>query len=234
MRAFLLIARAEARLLWRSAFSVTMAAALPTAIGLLIVWAEGDTGKAGWGGAAGLLLVTLMALTAYTAGTTTLAARRQQFVLKRLRLSGASDSAIIAGTLAPLAVLTVVQTGVLFAALAAAGGLPSIAVTPLLAAVGAGTLAACVLAVATAAVTPVPEVAQLTTGPIALAFIGGGLWAVRSPPGALPWPALALPGAAVTELTRDARPLAAVTALLLLTAVVTPVAVRAFHWDPRR
>ena len=64
------LAGAEFRLLARSPFAIVMAGLLPAAIGLLIVWAEQDSGRAGWGGAAGLLLVTLVAFTAYTAPTT--------------------------------------------------------------------------------------------------------------------------------------------------------------------
>lgn len=240
MRQWLLIAGAEVRLLGRSWFTVVMAVALPTSVGLLIVWAEGDTGRAGWGGAAGLLLVTLLALTAYTVGTTTLAARRQQFVLKRLRLSGAADAAILAGILTPIALLTLVQAVVLAGVLAVADGLPRVDPLPLLAAVAGGIGAAGVLAVATAAVTPAPESAQLTTAPIALAFAGGGLWAVRTPAADVGWPMLALPGASVTQLARLAvEPAAgsAVPATVALAAVIvigTPVAVRAFRWDPRR
>jgi ABC-2 type transport system permease protein len=232
---WLLIAGAEARLLSRSAFTVTMAAVLPTAIGLLIVWAEGDTGRGGWGAATGLLLVTLMTLTAYIAGTTTLAARRQQFVLKRLRLSGASDTAILAGILAPLAALTVLQAVVLFGVIALADGPPPVQPAPLLLALAAGTSVACVLAIGTAAVTAGPELAQLTTGPIALAFVGGAFWAVRMAPTEVPWHMLALPGAAVLQLARaDRADLGAVLALVLLVALATPVAVRTFGWDPRR
>lgn len=239
--AWLLISAAETRQLRRSAFTVTMAAVVPTTIGLLIVWAEEDTGQAGWGAAAGLLLITLTTLTAYTAGTTTLAARRQQFVLKRLRLSGASDTAIIAGVLTPLALLTILQILLLLGVVAVADGVPAISPALLLIAVGTATTAACVLAIATAAFTSAPELAQLTTSPIALTFVGGGLWAIRTPPADVTWHMLALPGVSITQLTRAAwhepgatRPADAVIALMILTAVVTPVAVRAFRWDPRQ
>lgn len=229
---WLLIAAAELTLLRRSPFTLTMAAALPTALGLLIVWAENATARAGWASAAGLLLVTLITFTAYVSGTTLLAARRQQFALKRLRHSGASDLAIVAAVLAPPALLTLLQATLLLALVTAIDGFPPIAPGPLLLALAAGTAVACVLAVATAAVTPTPETAQLTTTPIALAFAGGALWSIRFPPGETPWYALPLPGAAITELTRTAsRP--ALAALLLLAALVTPVAVRAFVWDPR-
>lgn len=239
--AWLLIAAAELSQLRRSPSSLITAVVLPTAVGLLIVWAEEDTGKGGWGASAGLLLVTLMTFTGYVAGTTTLAARRQQVVLKRLRLAGVRDTSIVAGVLAPLALVTFVQTTVLFGVVVVVDGYPTVSPVPLLAAVGAGTTAVCVLAVMTAAFTPTPETAQLTTGPIALALCGGAFWAVGRPPGDVTWAMLALPGVSVTHLARvgwhepGATGVAgAVAALVLLTVVITPVAVRCFGWDPRR
>ncbi|OJF09886.1 ABC transporter permease [Couchioplanes caeruleus] len=239
--AWLLITGAELRSLRRSAFAVVMAAVLPFAIGLLIIWAEGDTGKAGRGGSVGLLLVTLLVFTAYVPGTTALAARRQQLVLKRLRTSGAPDLAVIAGVLTPYALLTVLQSLVLFGIVVVADGPPSLRPLPLLAALGAGIAVACVMAVATAAYTSSPELAQLTTTPIALAFVGGGFWALTIPAAEVGAKMLALPGVGVTQLTRigwhEAEPsgsAGALAALVLLAAVVTPVAVRVFSWDSRR
>jgi ABC-2 type transport system permease protein len=232
-RAWLLIAGAELTLLRRSPFTLTTAAALPTALGLLIVWAENDTARSGWASAAGLLLVTLMTFTAYGSATTLLAARRQQFVLKRLRHSGATGLAIVAGTLVLPTLLTLLQTALLFGLVTVMDDVPPVSIGPLLVAIVTGTVAACALAVATAAFTPTPEAAQLTTTPISLAFVGGAFWAIHFPPGETPWYALVLPGAAITELTRTGS-LIALSALLLLTAAVTPVAVRVFSWDPRR
>jgi ABC-2 type transport system permease protein len=201
---------------------------------------KGRPAGPGWAGAAGLLLVTLLELTSYTCGTTTLAARRQQFVLKRLHLSGAADAAILAGILTPIALLTLVQTRVLFGVLALAEGIARVDPLPLLAAVGGEIVAAGVLAIATAAVTPAPELAQLTTAPIALAFAGGGLWVVRVPVADVGWPMLALPGAAVTQLARlAAEPGAgsaapAIVALTAVSVIVGLVAIRVICWDPRR
>lgn len=238
--AWLLIAGAELNVLRRTPSVLIMAAALPTSMGLLIVWGEGDTGRAGWGGAAGLLLVTLVTFTAYVAGTTALAARRQQFVLKRLRTSGASDLAIIAGVLAPLALLTVAQAVVLLGIVAVTQDLPPARPGPLLLATGTATILACVLAVVTAAFTSAPELAQLTTTPIAIAFLGGGFWVVRTAPGDMTWVMAAQPGGAVVHLTRIAWAefgadglIPAAVALVLLAVVATTLAIRAFDWDPR-
>ncbi|MBW6436828.1 ABC transporter permease [Actinoplanes hulinensis] len=237
MRAWLLIAGAEFTMLRRSAFTLSMGAVLPLALGGLILWAEADTGRAGSGTSAGLLLVTLVTLTAYVSGTTTLASRRQQNVLRRLRGSGASDAAILTAVLTPPAALTLAQALLLSAALDLRGVRPG----PLLPAVLAGIVTACALAALTAAFTSAPELAQLTTTPIALAFLGGAFWVARTPPAEVGWAMLLLPGAAITQLTRiawrvpgaDGSPVA--VALLLVTAVAAvAAATRAFVWDPRR
>ena len=96
--------------------------------------------------------------------------------------------------------------------------------------------------VVTSGWTPAPELAQLTTAPLALAFLGGAFWAARTPASEVEWWMLVLPGVAVTQLTRlgwdeagigVAGGLAAAAALVIVAAVVAPFAVRAVRWDPR-
>jgi ABC-2 type transport system permease protein len=235
-----LIAGAELRMLRRSVPAVAMGAVLPAALGLLIVWAEHDTGRAGRGTATGLQLTVLLALTTYVTGTTTLVSRRVQSVLKRLRTSGASDAAVLTGILLPSGSLMVLQAVIVFVA----GGawLPGPVWAPLTA-VGAGILVAGLFAVVTARWTPAPELAQLTTTPLALTFLGGAFWVARTPATDVTWWMLSLPGAAVTQLARlggnepgmtTAGGLAATAALLILAAAVAPLAVRALRWDPRQ
>ena len=235
-----LIAGAELRMLRRSAPAVAMGVVLPLALGLLIVWAEHDTGRAGRGTSSGLQLAILLTLTVHGMGTTTLVSRRSQSVLKRLRTSGASDAAVLTGTLVPSALLMVLQAAVLIAA----GGarLPGRPWAPI-AAVGCGILVAGGYAVITAAWTAAPELAQLTTAPLALTLLGGAFWAARTPaPEVTPW-MLALPGVPVIQLARlgwdepgmtTTGGLAAAAALLILAGVAALVAARAMRWDPRR
>lgn len=241
MRAALLIAGSEVTLLYRHRMTLAMGVVLPVALGLLIVWAEADTGKAGSGAAAGLVLVTLITFTAYVSGTTILSGRRQQSVLRRLRTSGASDTAILAGSLVPSALLTVAQAGLLLGMVVAFGGPLPADVAPLMLAVAAGLLAGCGLAALTAAFTSAPELAQLTTTPVAVAFLGGAMWVVQTPPDEVTWAMLALPGGAVTQLARiawqvpDAIGLVpAVISLVISAVVAVVVAARVFVWDPRR
>jgi ABC-2 type transport system permease protein len=237
--AWALIAGAELRMLTRSVPALLMGAVLPTALGLLIVWAEHDTGRAGRGTATGLQLAALLALTTYGAGTTTLVSRRTQSVLKRLRTSGASDAAVLAGMLLPIALLTLVQT--LIVVVAGGGRWPGQAWAPL-AALGGGMLVAALFAVLTSGWTPAPELGQLTTVPLSLTLLGGAFWAARTPGPEVDQWLLVLPGVPVTQLARlgwdepgmtTADGLAAAAALLIVAAAVTPLAVRAMRWDPR-
>jgi ABC-2 type transport system permease protein len=237
--AWALIAGAELRMLTRSVPAVAMGVVLPAALGLLIVWAEHDTGRAGRGTASGLQLTVLLTLTAYGMGTTTLVSRRTQSVLKRLRTSGSSDAAVLTGILLPSALLMLLQTLVVVGA--GGGRLPGRIWAPV-AAMVAGTLVAGLFAVVTSGWTASPEVAQLTTAPLSLAFLGGAFWAARTPAAEVGWWMFVLPGVPVTQLTRlgwdepgmtTAGGLGAAAALLILAVAVAPLAVRAARWDPR-
>jgi len=241
MRAAMLIAGAELTLLFRHRLTLAMGVVLPVALGLLVLWAEADTGRAGSGSVAGLVLVTVIALTAYVSGTTILSSRRQQTVLRRLRFSGASDTAILVGTLAPTAALTVTQAAMLLGMVISVDRPPLAGLGPLLLALVAGVAAACGLAALTAAFTSAPELAQLTTTPIGLAFLGGAFWVAWIPPAEVTALMLALPGGAVTQLTRiawhvpGATGLVPAAVLLGLSAVGAVVAaLRVFSWDLRR
>jgi ABC-2 type transport system permease protein len=117
------------------------------------------------------------------------------------------------------------------------GGEPPSRWWPLILGVLAGTVLATTLAVATAALTPLPELAQLTTVPVSLGLFGGGFWLLDT--GASSLPMLAAPGVPVAELIRMAwRPaggpvvpcVLAITATCVLGAVV---ASRRFRFDPR-
>jgi len=124
---------------------------------------------------------------------------------------------------------------------AGGGQLPIHAWAPIIA-IAAGILVAGIFAVVTSAWTPAPELAQLTTAPLALAFLGGAFWAARTPVSEVEWWMLGLPGVAVTQLTRlgwaepgigTAGGLAAVVALVVVAVAVAAFAVRAVRWDPR-
>jgi len=110
------------------------------------------------------------------------------------------------------------------------------------AAIGAGIVVAGLFAVFTSGWTPAPELTQLTTAPLSLAFLGGAFWAAGTPAAEVEWWMLALPGVPVIQLTRlgwdepgvtTVGGLAATAALLIVAVAVLPLAVRAARWDPR-
>ena len=112
-------------------------------------------------------MFTVRAFGLYTTAVTTLASRRQNLFLKRLRSTAAGDAGILAGLLLPATVLALVQVAAILAVLAAVTGRP--AQVPLLAvAVLATTAMMLGLALATAGLTNSPEHAQVTTLPVSL------------------------------------------------------------------
>lgn len=73
---------------------------------------------------AALTLFFITAIGLYTTTVTTLAARRQNLFLKRLRSTAASDSGILVGLLLPITTITTIQVGVILAVLGAVTGPP--------------------------------------------------------------------------------------------------------------
>ena len=95
----------------------------------------------------------------------------------------------------------------------------------------AGTVLSMSLAVATAAVTPVPELAQLTTVPVFLGLFGGGLWLLNA--GVASPPMLLVPGVPLAELVRlgwqPGSPVSSVMAVVVLSGIAIAVGFRAYR-----
>lgn len=242
---WLVLAGAEFVLLRRSPLSVATAVLGPIVLGVGVLLLAQDSGKSVGGDTVALQLLMLLGFTPYVGATTTIAARRQELVLKRLRTCDLSDAGIIAGLLAPFAVLVVIQAAALCWLTVVISGQAPARWWPLIAAVGGGTALVMALAFVTAAVTPVPELAQLTTSPVFFSLFGGGLWLFST--GTATWPMLAVPGVAVADLARAAwnQPGASpwdvlrqcapsLLAVLLLSALAVALAARLFRWQPRR
>jgi ABC-2 type transport system permease protein len=226
-------------LLLRSPLAVGNAVLCPLLLGVGFLLLTQDSGKGTGGDAGAMQLLMLLGFAPYVGATTTLAARRQELVLKRLRTCALSGGGILAGLLAPFAVLVVVQAAVLCAVTATLGDEPPVRWWPFAAAVAAGTVLAAALAFVTAAVTPVPELAQLTTVPVFFALFGGGIWLMDA--GEATWPMRLVPGVPIAELARSAwsaaAPVEAVAPLLaiaVLSALSVALAARTFRWEPRR
>lgn len=233
MSRVLILARAETRILLRNRLVAATGVLLPLLIGLFIASSNKD---GAWGDIVAIQLVMMLLFCVYATATTSLAARRRQLVLKRLRSGELSDAEILAGVLAPLFALALAQAVILLLCTVAFGApLPS---RPWLLApalvLGAAMSAA--VALATAAFTASAELAQITVTPFFFAAIAGATWVI-SAEGETILKVLA-PGGALAALARAAwdgggMPLAACAALVAWTAAGWLVARRFFRWEPR-
>lgn len=196
-------------------------------------------GSPGYAGA--MLVFTIGVFSLYAGSVTTLAARRQNLFLKRLRSSAASDQAILSGLVAPIGVVSLVQVGVILTVFAAVTARPAdLALLALaIAAIFAMALA---LGMATAGITTSPEQAQVTTLPLSLGLIAVSIWVAITGTEDLTLLKRLVPGGSATELVANAWdggvPLADSLLLLIPTfswvIVAIVIARRLFRWEPRR
>jgi ABC-2 type transport system permease protein len=233
MNRVLTLARAEARILVRNKLVAATGLLLPLAIGLFMA-SSGEDGA--WGDIVAMQLVLMLLFCVYATATTSLAARKRQLVLKRLRSGELNDAEILVGLLAPLFVLALAQSVILVACTVAFGapfpGRPWLLVPALV----LGSAMSAALALATAAFTASAELAQITVTPFFFAAIAGATWVI-SDDGLNALKVLA-PGGALAALARGAwegggMPLLACVALLAWTAVGALVARLYFRWEPR-
>jgi ABC-2 type transport system permease protein len=233
MTRVLTLAGAEARLIWRNKLVCATALLLPLAIGVFIA-TGGEAGR--WGEITATQLVLLLLFCVYATGTTSLAARRRQLVLKRLRSGELSDAEILTGLLAPLFALALAQSALLLACTVAFGAPAPEAPWLLAPALGFGALMSAAAALATAAFTASAELAQVTVTPFLFAVIAGTTWLLASD--TVTTPMLLTPGGALADLVRGAwegggHALASSAVLLGWTAVGAAIARRWFRWEPR-
>lgn len=251
------LGKAEAVLLRRNVVALLIALGTPVSLlPLMMSASDGDGRFAGLGAAALTALTAIVLLAAvYYNLVTTLVARREDLVLKRLRAGEAGDLEILAGTAAPAVAVAWAQIAVTAVATAALFDLAA-PVNPLLvlAAVGLGTVVFVLLAALSTAVTPSVELAQLTAMPVLLVPLA--LCGLFVPIGELaaPWESAArvLPLTPVVDLMRlgltgtttDGRVVdfagsfgvAAVPILVLVVWVGAAgyAARRWFRWEPRQ
>ncbi|MFF5075498.1 ABC transporter permease [Actinoplanes sp. NPDC000266] len=190
---------------------------------------------------AAVLVFTVAAFSLYTTAVTTLAARRQDLFLKRLRSTAAGDPAILSGLTLPVTLTALVQAVAILGVFAAVSGSP--ADVALLAVSILATFAMMLaLAMATAGLTGSPEQAQVTTLPISLLTIAVASWVGITGTEELALIKRLLPGGSATELIvntwnggvplAESLPLLAPTLGWVVVAVV--LALRLFRWEPRR
>jgi ABC-2 type transport system permease protein len=247
------VARFDSRLFWRDR------AALTTSVGLFVLLGIGlplMMDRVGPEGPKFLLdihlgvLATLLTIATFSQIATTLTARRDQLLLKRMRTTGLSDRDILGGEVGNLVVQATLLTGVVSVALYALTGLP-VPRNPLLylVFVVAGAAVLCLLGAAFTAVIPRTEVSTVMTMPFFfLAGIGAGGFGpmLEMLPGWVGTVLDLLPTAAVVEAAQVAYAAdgtflgdlgaAAVPALkLVVWAVIGLFAIRRwFRWEARR
>ena len=196
-------------------------------------------GSLGYIGA--VIVFTIGAFSLYATTVTTLAARRQDLFLKRLRSTTASDPGVLTGLVLPISALSVVQVGAILGVFAALSGAPADVV---LLAVGVVATFVMMLAfgLATAGLTSSPEQAQVTSLPLSLGVVAMATWVGIAGTDNLPLLKRLLPGGSATELIVNAwaggAPLGDSLLLLALTlgwvVVAIAFAFRVFAWEPRR
>jgi ABC-2 type transport system permease protein len=190
---------------------------------------------------AAVVMFTVGAFGLYTTAVTTLASRRQNLFLKRLRSTAAGDATILSGLLLPLTVIALVQVAVIMTVLAVVAGAPD-NILLLVAAVLATVAMMIGLGLATAGLTNSPEHAQVTTLPVSLGVIAVASWVGIAGTEDLSLLKRLLPGGSATELAVNAwNGGVAVTDSLILLAptlswvvVAVALASRMFRWEPRR
>ena len=236
------IARSELIQMFRNRLVLVTGLLIPVAFGAYLVHQHevyADLGSLGF--VAALVIFTVLAFGLYTTAVTTLAARRQDLFLKRLRSTAASDPHILAGLVIPITIVTLVQV---VAILAVLGGVVAGPAQPLLLvpAVVAMTAMVVALALATAGVTNSPEHAQVTTLPVSLGLVAVAGWVGITGTEELARLKRLLPGGSATELLVNAWDggVALADSLLLLAptagwvAAAVVLAGRFFRWEPRR
>lgn len=189
-----------------------------------------------------LLMLTLIGVMGvYLTATTTIATRREELFLKRLRSGEASNGAIYAGMLIPSVVLVLVQLAVILAAFFIRGAqLPSQPALLLVAVVLVLAIcAACGLL--TAVYTPSAAAAQITVMPFFIVFLGTAIWTLAFPNPDLHTIQLLTPGGALSTLVSQAwvsAPawndwLPSIAVLLVWTGLFAYYGMKNFRWEKR-
>ena len=236
------IAQSELLQLFRNRAVLITSLVMPVAVSVFFIsYRDTFSGIGSLGYVAAVLVFTIAAFGLYATTVTTLAARRQNLFLKRLRSTAAGDATILSGLVLPVSVIATVQVGVILIVFASVGGAPADALL-LVAALVVTFAMMLALAIATAGVTNSPEHAQVTTLPLSLGVIAVASWVGITGTESLALLKRMLPGGSATELIVNAWnggvPLAESMLLLAPTLVWVLVAIllatQMFRWEPRQ
>lgn len=236
------IAQSELLQIFRNRAVLITSLIMPVAVSVFFInYRDLLAGIGSLGYVSAVLVFTIAAFTLYATTVTTLAARRQNLFLKRLRSTAAGDAAILSGLVAPVTAISLLQISVILSVFAAVGSTP-VHVALLVVGVAASFIMMLALGIATAGVTNSPEHAQVTALPLSVGVIAVASWVGITGTESLAPLKRVLPGGAATELVVSAwnggAPLTDSVLLLVPTLawVVAAVALasRMFRWEPRR
>jgi len=236
------IAVSELIQIFRNRLVLVTSLVMPVAVSAFFIYQHESFAALGsLGYIAAMVMFTVGAFGLYTTTVTTLASRRQNLFLKRLRSTAAGDAGILAGLILPATVLALIQVAIILTVLAVVTGRPA-DVLLLTAAVLATVIMMIGLGLATAGLTNSPEHAQVTTLPVSLGVVAVASWVGISGTEELTLLKRLLPGGSATELVVNAwNGGVAVTDSLVLLAptlswvvVAVALATRLFRWEPRR
>lgn len=233
------IAQAELRMLWRNKVVGACAILMPLAFAVLLIVMRDRFGGEG-GTIAALQIIVMAGFGVYITATTTLAARRQTLLLKRLRSTAITDGAILGGLLLPVITLNVVQLLIVLTAVVATGEFPA-NVWLVALHVAVVELMFLALALATWGLTSTPEQAQITTMPVFILALGTAMWITLTGSGSQLAVQRALPGGASVEAIVGAwsGTVPGIQGLLLTLPTLAwalaglLAAIRLFRWEPR-
>lgn len=236
------IARSELVQIFRNRLVLVTGLVIPVVVSAFFVYRHevfSELGSLGY--VAAIVMFTVLAFGLYTTAVTTLASRRQNLFLKRLRSTAAGDADILIGLVLPVTVIALIQVVAILAVFGVVATSP--AQISLLGVAILATMAMMVaLALATAGLTNSPEHAQVTTLPVSLAVIAVASWVGITGTDDLAYLKRLLPGGSATELVVnawdggvslvDSLPLLGPTLAWVVVAVA--LASRLFRWEPRR
>ncbi len=236
------IARSELIQIFRNRLVLVTGLLIPIAVSGYFVYEHevfSDLGSLGY--IAAIVLFTVTAFGLYTTAVTTLASRRQNLFLKRLRSTAAGDAEILTGLVLPITVIALIQVVVVLAVFGAVAGSPT-QIPLLVVAILATTAMMVALALATAGLTNSPEHAQVTTLPVSLGVVAVSSWVGITGTEDLTLLKRAIPGGAAAELVVDAwnggvalaDSLPLLVPTLAWVAVAVTLASRLFRWEPGR
>ncbi|PRY69485.1 ABC-2 type transport system permease protein [Glaciihabitans tibetensis] len=233
------IATAELKMLLRNRLVAACAILIPLAFGAFLLIAKPGGESAGAASVIATLQVMIMiAMGVYVTATTTLAARRQTLMLKRLRSGTVSDTSILTGLVVPIILVSVIQIALVLSVLSFTTSAPENGLLLVLAVLLAEAMFVG-FALATAGVTNSPEHAQVTTLPLFFLTLGAAYWTMYTGTEELPWVKRLLPGGGIAELISTswvggtANLLQLVVPSLVWVAIALYFARRMFRWEPR-